>query len=166
MRSTLPVLLAVGIAGASPFVQSKAPQPTIQGVWQVVETTTSGPSASTNSKPQPSLYIFTARHYSQIRINGTAPRPNLPQDPAKATAGELLAVWGPAALAAQAGTYELNGGKLTIRAIVAKDPGRMAAGAFIVYSCKLDGSTLTLTQEATDLGPTANPQAWKLVRVE
>ena len=42
----------------------------------------------------------------------------------------------------------------------------MVAGAFIVYSCKLEGSTFTLTQQRNQNGPIANPATIKLVRVE
>ena len=103
------------------FAQSqRVSQPTIQGVWQVVEVTTTGQSASTNTKPQPSLYIFTRRYNSRMRINGDKPRPNLPTDIAKATCTELLAVYGNS-LIAQTGTYELAGDNITSRAVVAKN---------------------------------------------
>jgi hypothetical protein len=144
-----------------------ASQPTIQGVWQITEVTTTGPNASTNKSPQPSLYIYTARHYSYVRINGTTARPDLPEDPTKATAAQLLAVWGPSAFAGQAGTYELAGGKLTTRAIAARGTRPMASGAFSTSSYKLDGKTLTITQERGFNGkPVENPTTWKLTRIE
>jgi hypothetical protein len=158
----------MALVGAPLLSQSgAASQPTIQGVWRITETTTTGPDASTNKSPQPSLYIFTAKHYSTIRVNGTTPRPNLPQDQvATATAAQLLAVYG-TALSAQSGTYELAGGKLTTRAIVSKGTGPMAPGAFTTSSYKLDGKTLTITQERNAAGqPVANPTTWKLTRIE
>ena len=158
----------MALVGAPLLSQSRAAsQPTIQGVWRVTEITTTGPNASKNSSPQPSLYIYTAKHYSLIRINGTTARPDLPTDQvAKATAAQLLAVYGPV-LSAQAGTYELAGGKLTARAIVAKGTAPMTPGAFSVSSYKLDGKTLTITQErGFDGKPVENPTTWKLTRIE
>jgi hypothetical protein len=42
----------------------------------------------------------------------------------------------------------------------------MAAGAFTVYSTKLQGDTLWLTEQRTTRGPVANPTTLKMVRVE
>ena len=165
---------ATAVAGLMALVsapllsQSRAAsQPTLQGVWRVTEVTTTGPNASTNKSPQPSLYIYTAKYYSLIRVNGTTARPDLPEDPTKATAAQLLANWGPSGFAAQAGTYELAGGKLTTRALVARGTRPMAAGAFSTSSYKLDGNTLTITQERGFNGkPVENPTTWKLTRIE
>ena len=90
-----------------------------------------------------------------------------PQDHPKATAAQLLAVYGPSALSAQSGTYELAGGKLTTRPLVARSTRPMAPGAFSTSSYKLDGKTLTITQErGFDGKPVANPTTWKLTRIE
>jgi len=159
----------MALVGAPLLSQSRAAsQPTLQGVWRVTEVTTTGKDASNNKSPQPSLYIYTAKHYSYVRINGTKARPDLPQDQvAKATAAQLLAVWGPSGFSAQAGTYELAGGKLTTRAIAARGTGPMASGAFATASYKLDGKTLTITQERGFNGkPVENPTTWKLTQIE
>jgi len=86
----------MALVGAPLLSQSRAAsQETIQGVWRVTEVTTTGPNASTNKSPQPSLYIFTPKHYSLMRVNGTTARPDLPQDQmAKATAAQFVGgVW-------------------------------------------------------------------------
>jgi hypothetical protein len=141
-------------------------QSAIQGVWRVTEVTTTGPNASTNKNPQPSQYIFTPKHFSLIRINGTTARPDLPQDMTTATAAQLVAVYG-SALSAQAGTYEVAGGKLTTRAVVAKGNVPMAPGAFSTSSYKLDGKTLMITSErGFDGKPVENPTTWKLTRID
>ena len=166
-------VVATAVAGLMALVgvpllsQSRAAsEPTLQGVWRITETTTTGKDASTNKSPQPSLYIFTAKHYSVMRINGTTARPDLPVDQvAKATAAQLLAVYGPA-LTAQSGTYEVAGGKLTTRPLVSKGTGGMASGAFFAASYKLDGKTLTITPERNAAGPVANPTTWTLTRIE
>jgi hypothetical protein len=166
MRRMLFGLLITALAGAAMFAQSRAGnQPAFQGVWRIAEVTTTGPNASTNARPQPSLYIFAGRHYSIIRVNGDKPRPNLPQDVAKATAAELNAVYG-APLTAQSGTYEVSGGNVTLRPTVAKNPATMAPNNFTTYSFKLDGRTLVLTNTSTPTGPVANPTTYKLERIE
>jgi hypothetical protein len=84
---------------------------------------------------------------------------------ATATAAQLLAAFG-TGLTAQSGTYEVAGGKLTTRPLVAKNTFAMASGVFSTASYKLDGKTLTITQERNQTGPVANPTTWKLTRIE
>jgi hypothetical protein len=83
---------------------------------------------------------------------------------AKASADELRAIWGP--FGGDAGTYEIGPNTFTTRPIVAKNPAAMAAGAFTVYSTKLQGDTLWLTEQRTNRGPVANPTTIKMIRVE
>lgn len=165
---------ATAVAGLMALVvapllsQSRAAsQETLQGVWRITEVTRTGPNASKNSSPQPSQYIFTAKHYSIVRINATKARPDLPRDKeSSATAAQLVAVYGFDALTAQSGTYEVAGGKLTTHAVVARGNGPMAKGAFSTSSYKLEGKTLTITSERNVAGPVANPTTWKLTRIE
>lgn len=165
MRTVLVSFMATLLVTAALSGQTKpASRSTVQGVWRVAEVVTTGPGASTNSKPQPGLYIFTARHYSIVRVTADKPRPNQPQDVTKASANELVAAWDP--FTGQAGTYELAGGNLTVRPSVAKNPTVMASGSFTTYSYKLDADTLTLINRTTNAGPVANPTTIKLTRVE
>jgi hypothetical protein len=164
-------VLAMALAGLTAlippnlFAQSEPASSSIQGVWQVTEVATSGPNAVTNSSPQPGLHIFTARHYSVVTVNGRGPRPVLSEDLSNETAAQLLAVFG-RSFTAQSGTYEVDGEKLTLSALVAKSPAAMAPGAFITASFKLDGKTLTITQDSNQVGPIRNPIKWKLTRIE
>jgi hypothetical protein len=137
----------------------------IQGVWRVVEAVITGPGARTIAfAERPNLTIFTARHYSRSEVQADGPRPVL-ADVARATADELRAVWGP--FVGEAGTYEVTPGSLiTMRPIASKNPAVMGPGVFITYSYKLDGDTLSLTQQRNQNGPFANPFTLKLVRVE
>ena len=139
--------------------------PSIQGVWRIVEATTTGPGARTIAfAERPNLTIITAKHYSRVEVQADGPRPIL-TDVAKATADELRAAWGP--FVSEAGTYELTtGGYITMRPIASKNPAVMGPGVFITYSYKLDGNTLSLTQQRNQSGPFANPFTLKLVRVE
>jgi hypothetical protein len=146
-------------------VESHPPsQASIQGVWQLVEVTTTGSNGSTNVSPQPGLRIFTDKHFSRVLVDGDQARPDLP-DAATATADELRAVWGP--LVGEAGSYELTGGNLfTSRALVAKTPAGMKSDGFSTVSYKLEGNMLWLTQLSTQDGPTTDPIVSKYTRVE
>jgi hypothetical protein len=153
------VALLTGHATAQPTRSS------IQGVWRVVEAVISGPAARTIPfAERPTLTIITARHYSRVEVQADGPRPIL-ADVAKASADELRAVWGP--FVAEAGTYEVTpGGLVTMRPIASKNPAVMGPGVFITYAYKLDGDTLSLTQQRNQNGPFANPFTLKMVRVE
>ena len=146
-------------------ITAQSTPPSIQGVWKVVEAAISGPAARTIAfTERPNLTIITTKHYSRVEVQADGPRPIL-ADVAKATADELRAVWGP--FVSEAGTYELApGGLITMRPIAAKNPAVMGPGVFITYSYKLEGSTLSLTQQRNQNGPFANPFTLKLVRVE
>jgi hypothetical protein len=161
MRRALIVVLA---AAALPTLSSAQSRASIQGAWQVVEVSPDGPGASVNSKPQPGLYLFTARHYSIMRVLSPEPRPGF-SDPGNVTPAEALAVWGP--LQAQSGTYEIVAASLSLRPTVAKNPGVMRAGrAPDVYNFTIQGDSLTLVQKADGAGQVANPQTFRLKRVE
>jgi len=137
----------------------------IQGAWRIVEATITGPAARTIAfTDRPNLTIITARHYSRVEVQADGPRPVL-ADVAKASADELRAVWGP--FVGEAGTYEVTPGSvITMRPVASKNPAVMGQGVFITYSYKVDGDTLTLTQQRNQNGPFANPFTLKLVRVE
>jgi hypothetical protein len=156
---TLGVLVSVGPVAA----QSK--QGPIEGAWQTVEVTLTGPEARTITIPEPraNLMIATSRHYSRVEVQAEKPRPMQPE-PAKATADELRAVWGP--FVGEAGTYEVKGNLITMRPIAAKNPAAMVPGAFITYSFKLEGDTIWVTQQRNQNGPFANPVTIKAVRIE
>jgi hypothetical protein len=136
----------------------------IQGVWSLTEISTTGPSGSTKQISQPSMYMFTKMHYSVIYVSSAEARPQI-ADISKATADELRDVF-VTSFVANAGTYEVKGGKLTMRPSVAKNPGFMQPGTFSTLSIKTDGKTMTLVSEGTNTGPAANPTTFKLKRVE
>ena len=138
----------------------------IQGVWQAVEVTITGPGARTIAipEPRPNLTILTARHYSRVEDQSERPRPAL-ADATKATADQLRAVWGP--FVGEAGTYDVTtDNRLTMRPIAAKNPAVMGPGVFIAYSYKLEGNTMWVTQQRNQDGPFANPVTVKVVRIE
>ena len=163
MKNSLVVLILTSAIAVSTSLAGQSKSGALQGVWRAVEVTLTGPNGRTLTNLQPNLTVVSARHYARVEVQAEASRP-IVADVAKATADELRAVWGP--FVAEGGTYELSGETLTMRPIVAKNPAAMTAGAIIVYSCKVDGNTITLTQQRNQNGPYANPATIKLVRVE
>ena len=163
----LPMVLVVAgaawLSGVGAAAQSKPGS--LQGVWQTVELTTTGPGARTITIPEPraNLTIMTARHYSRVEVQAEKPRPIL-ADVAKASADELRAAWGP--FVAETGTYEVKGDQITMRPVASKNPAVMGPGVFITYSYKLEGNTLWITQLRNQTGPFANPFTAKIVRIE
>ena len=164
MKRLLFVALSVGLL-SNPGAAQQSARGSVEGVWRVVEAAITGPGARTIAfADRPSLTIFTAKHYSRSEVQADGPRPLL-ADVAKATADDLRAVWGP--FVGEAGTYEVTpGGLITMRPIVSKNPAVMGPGVFITYSYKLEGNTLSLTQQRNQNAPFANPFTLKLVRVE
>ena len=116
----------------------------LQGVWEVADVTFNG---FKNASPPPGLVIFTAKHYSIVRVMDE--RPKLPEDLSKATVQQLYAVWFP--FLANAGSYDIDKATLTIRPVVAKDPERMEPGSSFNYIYRIEGDVLVLThpQNAT-----------------
>jgi hypothetical protein len=163
VRKSLFVLLIVALVGHTAAGQSKPAS--IQGVWRIEEARITGPQARTIAfTGRPNLTIITAKHYSRVEVQADGPRP-IPADIAKATADELRAAWGP--FVAEAGTYEVTAGDLvTMRPIASKNPAIMGDGVFITYAYKLEGDTLSLTQQRNQAGPFANPFTLRLARVE
>lgn len=103
-------------------VTSSGAQPTrnpLKGVWKVVEV--SGGIEGTNTSPQASLYIFTDRYYSIMRVSGTKPRPAGPAG--RMTEAERLA--SADAFVANAGSYRVSGSAVSYTAIVAKNESVM-----------------------------------------
>jgi hypothetical protein len=162
VRLSVVGLSAALLSGADVAGQSRSGS--LEGVWQTVEVTLTGPGARTITipEPRPNLLIVTARHYSRVEVHAESPRP-IPADLTKASADELRAVWGP--FVGEAGTYEITGNVMTMRPIAAKNPAAMAPGAFITYSYKLEGDTIWVTQQRNQNGPFPNPATIKSVRV-
>lgn len=149
----LGVALAGSIIAPAPATLARAAaENPLQGVWRVVDPT---------GQPGPGVYIFTAKHYSMMVAS--ADRPEIP-DMSQATADQLRAVWNP--MIANAGTYDVDGTSVTIRPIVAKIPVVMKPGAYEVYGFRVEGQTLTLTQQRNVRGPVEGRAPTTLLRVE
>ena len=156
----------VVVATITAWGQSK---PSIQGVWRVSERTTVGPNGTTNKNPQPSLWIFTGKHYSIVQDNSAAARQGLegppPEQPTDAQMIAAYREWAP--VTANSGTYEFTGGMLNLRATVAKNSSVTRTKTGLSYQVKTDGASLVLTSVIGPTGQTTtNPVTMRLVRVE
>jgi len=136
------VLLVVVLAAMLSCQKSQQPaKHPIEGVWKIVETRNVGPEGETvNPTPQPSLYIFTAHHYSMIWIPGREPRQGsaktwFPTYDEKVRDFETFIV--------NSGTYELTDTTLTTHPMVAKTPEYV--GGKGVFDYRIVADTLWLT---------------------
>ena len=160
MRAWILILFVILALAASATAQSKK----IEGVWRLNEITTTGTNGSTKQITQPSLYLFTKKHYSIIYVSSDSPRPVI-EDLSTASSADLRNIF-VTSFIANAGTYEMKDGKLTMRPVVAKSPTFMQAGNFLTMSVKIGGNMLTLTSDSSNNGPAANPSTFKLTRIE
>lgn len=165
LSRALPIMLLLSIPTLG-FGQARAVAPSIVGVWTLAETVwPPGAIGVTNTNPQPSLYIFTNKHYSVLSVNSTQPRPKFGplKTPSKPTDAEKIAryeQWDP--FTANAGTYEIKGTTLTRRHLVAMRDDVMS-GPPNVAEFKLEGDTLWLIFGSIDA---ADGFRAKLIRVE
>ncbi len=158
MRTSMIAFVVALVLSVSAFGQK------VEGVWSLTEVTTTGTDGSTKQSTQPSMYLFTKKHYSVIYVSSADARPQI-ADLSTATADELRNVFVNSFIA-NAGTYEVKSGKLTMRPTVAKSPAFMAAGTFLTTTVKIDGNVMTLVSDSSNSGPATNPTTFKLKRVE
>ena len=162
MSRPIPLITALALLGSSLSAQSAPPVTQgLPGAWRVIEVTTTGPGASTDTTPEPGLYIFTEKHFSFTRVTGDTPRTTVGD--AYATVSQLRDIL---RFAAQAGTYEVVGNDLVLRRVAALSAPNMLPGNTATYGFRLAGDTLWLTTKAAQSGPLSNPLIVKLVRVE
>jgi hypothetical protein len=154
------VLLATSLPTVAAYAQSKAP--VLVGAWRLTELKRTGPKAETLKNPT-GLLIFTGKHWSRMYVDSDQPRTQI-RDLEKAAAAEIVASWG--SFVAASGTYEVSGNTLTSRALIAKNPNVMASGNFAVFTFRIEGNTLTMTDVRSAAGAVANPRTFTYVRLE
>ena len=148
----LSVVALTGLTGFGQYGQSgKSP---VMGAWKVTEIAATGRAPITN--PQAGLYIFTEKHYSAVRLNGTRP---LPAYPSNDQATDAQKVQGFNTIYVNSGAYTVSGNMLTTMPQVAKSGFAMAPGRMTEYEFSVSGDTLMLTQKS-------NGNVLKFVRVE
>jgi hypothetical protein len=133
------------------FGQTRNP---LTGAWKVIEIAEPDSPAITN--PQASLYLFTEKHYSAIRLNGTRQLPSYPSNDL-ATDVDKVAVFN--MLYMNSGAYTISGNTLTTMPEIAKSAFAMAPGRKTEYEFTVKGKMLTLAQKP-------NGTVLKLVRAE
>jgi len=146
------LLASLGLA-TTVHAQSGAAHNPLVGAWRISEIAETGKPPLTT--PQPGLYIFTPKHYSFIRINGTKPLPDYPSND-KATDADKITVFN--TLYMQSGSYTVKDNVLAVKVLVAKSAFAMANPGN-QFDIAISGDTLTLTQKP-------NGPALKMVRVE
>jgi hypothetical protein len=156
MRTTR-ALLVLALGSASAAAAQTAPSNRLDGVWMRVAATI-GENVITN---QAGYRIIVDGHYSQVWVNGLAPRPPLPAT--GATAAQIMSSLN---LNAQGGTLEVTSMQtMTQRPTVALNPANMAAGQYGILQYRVAGDTMWASQIMTQNGPVANGQIAKYVRV-
>jgi len=156
MRRLIDITLFLGmyvlaLTATTVFAQMKNP---LMGAWKVTEI--ANPNSPPLTNPQAGQYLFTEKHYSAIRLNGTKPLPNYPSND-KATDADKVAVFN--MLYMNTGTYTVSGNTLILSPTVAKSAFAMAPGRTLQYEFAVNGDILTLTQKPA--GP-----ALKFIRLE
>ena len=156
MRRPIEAMLSVGLcvlALTATTVHGQMKNPLV-GAWKVTEI--ANPNSPPLTNPQPGLYVFTEKHYSAVRLNGTKPLPSYPSNDA-ATDAEKVASFN--TLYVNAGGYAVSGNMLTLSPMVAKSAFAMGPDRTVQYEFTVKGDTLTLVQKP-------NGPGLKLVRLE
>jgi hypothetical protein len=146
-----PVLCVFALTATTVHGQMKNP---LVGAWKVTEIANPGNPPLAN--PQAGLYLFTEKHYSAVRLNGTRPLPYYPSNDV-ATDADKVAVFN--TLYMNTGAYTVSGNKLTLSPLVAKSAFAMAPGRTLQYEFTVTGDVLTLIQKPKGPG-------LKFIRVE
>ncbi len=135
------VLGALALSFVLPLT-AQAQEGALRGVWKSTEVSLTSPDTSwTQTDSRPALLMFTEHHYSWTGTRGSGSRERLSDEPSDA---ERLEAWGP--FFASAGTYEVTGSTVTLRAIVAKNPNSEGSWTW-TYTYRIEGDTLWMTWE-------------------
>jgi hypothetical protein len=146
MRACLIAAAVVGVVSAGAIVGFSQSKPSaaqsIEGAWKITSHVTTGANAFTNTSWQPSIYIYTKKHYSHFFQTQAAPRPPVaaPKDANKLTDAEKLMryeAWLP--VTAQSGTYEIKGTTLIQHTLASKAPAPATGYADNIRELKFEG---------------------------
>ena len=161
MRTACLGVVVLAVALVNTTLESQ-PVKSIAGAWKVAEIVS--PDGQKQSNPQPTIYVFTARHYSHVSVTSPKPRPNYTGP--TVTDAQRVEMWQP--FTATAGTYEASATQLTIRPMVAKNPGFMEPGRFTTFALRMEGDDLWIHASSSDAGPipAASANRVRLERLE
>lgn len=103
----------------------------LDGVWTIqnIKLESGELAGSHTFDVQPSMLIFREPHYSIVAVTGFASRAYLGNEPSNEDLARAYS-----AFIGHTGTYDLNGGQLTLSPLVAKYPSQMEDGAEISYA--------------------------------
>jgi len=153
------VSLSLLMITAGSFRTNAASTTPLKGAWRAVNV-----GAGPNVRRAVGLAIFSDTHYSIMVFDAESERPDV-ADISKASADDMRGLW--AGWVANTGTYDVNGDLVTIHPTGAKIPVVMKPGATEVYRYKIDGDTLTWTQQRNARGvAVTNGATYKFVREE
>ncbi len=152
MKLLITLALFAGIADA----QSKTTP--ITGVWKIVEASTPDNGVK---RTQGGIYIFTGKYFSKFWDRSESPRPELtPEMPDAELRKNVRAVL------TKAGTYEVSGTTLTTHSKMAINPRSARPDDSDIYSFRIEGNTMWIT-DVNELGqPSKNPVTLKFIRLE
>ncbi len=152
-------VVAVLISLAGVIHTTAATASPLRGAWKAI-----GIGSGENRVAVVGVAIFTDTYYSIMYFQAAPERPDI-TDVSKATADEMRALWG--GWVANTGTYEINADLVTIHPTGAKNPVVMKPGANEVYRFRVDGNTLSWTQQRNARGVTVtNAATTTFVRAE
>ena len=136
------LLLVGGTEMALVETQSATGSNPFAGAWLITETTTTDDAGTNvNKNPEPGVYIFTERHFSDMLIPGGE---RVPLGSEWTDAKRLKAYDN---FVADSGTYEYTESTVTARNIIAKIPDVMPphTSGPLTYRWRLDDEDLVLT---------------------
>jgi len=151
MRSRISTRIAIALCflGGTAVATPLLAQSELNGVWSIAEVSGHNAEGDWEWNPvQPSLYIFMDGYYSMAQVNGSEPRPLMPDGTTwdNMTEDQLRSVCSTAVFSANSGTYEVSGSSLTTRPMVAKWPNFMEGGS-ASYTYSMETDMLTLVRE-------------------
>ncbi len=112
----------------------------LEGAWLVVDVRFgSGGENRSIMRAQPGQFIFTPTRYAAVWVTQAEPRA-VSVSHFQPTPDEIIAHY--RSVAANSGTYEVSGSRITIRPIVAKLPD--FAGGQLTYEFRIEGDMLFL----------------------
>jgi len=149
-------------ANSSPAQSTTSSQSRLLGAWRATRVTISGAdTASTNSAPPPSLFIFTRNHYSQIYESADTAR--APFAGPRPTHREKIAAFD--SFVANSGTYRVSGNMLVLQPIVAKRPRPANGYSTIPHQFTIRSDTMfTIDRGPAGSGPVEFRVTW--LRIE
>jgi len=143
-------LVTVVVVGVVGHAESPAKSP-IAGVWKITD---GGPGGGRGGAQQPSLWLFTDKHFSRISNQGLGERAAF-KNPGAPTAEDKAAAYD--SFNANAGTYDIKGNTIVFHVQLAKSQG--IVGQDLEQEVEVKGSTLTVKNPN-------NGVVFRLTRVE